>query len=56
MNLELTRLSLESGEMARLTSVARDLGRHLAAQLDRSKEWLLSFRRLAAGLSPRASD
>lgn len=56
MNLELARLSLESGDVARWGAVARDLGRHLAAQIDRSKEWLLPFRRLAAGLTPRRTN
>ncbi|HEY0478056.1 MAG TPA: MarR family transcriptional regulator [Kofleriaceae bacterium] len=53
MNLETARLALESGDMANWSAVARDLGRQLAAQVDRSKPWLLSFRRLVAGLRPR---
>jgi len=54
MDLEVTRLSLASGDLARMSAVARDLGRHLAARSEGG--WLLPFRRLAAGLRPSRSS
>jgi DNA-binding MarR family transcriptional regulator len=56
MDLELTRLALESGDVARWSAVARDVGRQLAAHLDRSKAWLLPFRRMTARLKPRRTS
>jgi DNA-binding MarR family transcriptional regulator len=50
MDLELTKLSLTSGDPARIGSVARDLGRHLAVRSEGG--WLLPFRRLVARLTP----
>lgn len=50
MDLELTKLALASGDVARRGAVARDLGRHLAARSEGG--WLLPFRRLVARLSP----
>jgi orotate phosphoribosyltransferase len=50
MDLELTKLALSSGDLARAGAVARDLGRHLAARSEGG--WLLPFRRLVARLGP----
>jgi DNA-binding transcriptional ArsR family regulator len=54
MDFDLVKLGLQSGDAAQLGSVARDLGRHLAAHP--GGDWLVEFRRVAARARAAASS